>query len=211
MKICNGCNAGNADNAKYCQKCGADISNISPLLNAPTGGYYAPAVDYTRLGGWLVFFIVWDLISVFGGGMSLLTLPLTLIGGEFVFSSIEAALCSVIPAVPLLVSVIFRFKRDSHFLLWFQISVIVSLLASIYLIGVSSYFNDMLEPFAPLYSAMGQDIMDFAGMIKIISLIFGIIGAGLQFFLITLYYCKSKRVNVFMETDEYKQKALIRF
>jgi hypothetical protein len=207
MKSCNACNYGNSDNAKFCQQCGTDIENIAPILNAAGGGV---APDYTRMGGALVFFIVWDLLSIAGAVFTLLQLPFVFMNG-ISLSSIEAVLSSVLPAIPLLISIIFRFKKKSSFLLWFQISLIINLLAGVYLIGVSSYTDNILTMFAPLYSAIGYDIMDFANIIKIVSIVIGAISTGVPFFLITLYYCKSKRVNAYMGSDEYKQKALVKF
>ena len=212
MKICNACNSGNSDNAKFCHKCGGDIENIAPLLNAPSGGIYAPANDYTRMGGWLVFFIVWDLISVGSAAFALLQLLIAVFDGSGL-GTIEYHLSTIIHVIPLLVSVIFRFKRDSRFLLWFQISVIVNLLTSVYMFSVSSYMGDMFMQMEETYSTLGMDIslMGYLGAIKIFGIIISIISAGLWFFLVTLYYCKSNRVNAFMGNDEYKQKALVKF
>jgi|GEM_PF-1144737 hypothetical protein len=212
MKICNACNSGNSDNAKFCHKCGGDIENIAPLLNAPSSGIYAPANDYTRMGGWLVFFIVWDIISVASAAFALLQLLIAVINGDGL-GTIEYHLSSIIHVIPLLVSVIFRFKRDSRFLLWFQISVILNLLTSVYMFSVSSYMRDTLVELETTYRTLGMEISmtEYLGAIKIFGIIVSIISAGVLFFLITLYYCKSKRVNAFMGNDEYKQKALVKF
>ena len=209
MKICDTCNIANNDDAKYCQKCGKDIENIS-VVPTPSIGEVYPAKNYKRIGGWIVFFLVIDIISIFSAAYSLFSsLPVFMNGGGL--NELIVLLTVVIPAIPLAVSVAFRFNRDSRFLLWFQISVIVNLLAMIYLYGVTSYVTDVLPIFDSLYSSMGYDIMDFAELIKFTSIGFGVISSAAQFFLITLYYSKSKRVNEFMGSDEYKQKALVKF
>ena len=214
MKICNGCNSGNNDNAKYCQKCGNDIENISPLLNTPSGGgIYAPTNDYTRLGGWLLFFTVWDIITFASAVLSLLLFPLNFFVLDGSINELYSVISSIITVIPLFISVIFRFKRDSRFLLFFQISTIVSLLFSLYVFGVSPYVSGVIAPIDEAYRMMGSDIafMDYLGAIKIFFISVVVIGSAVQFFLITLYYCRSKRVNEFMGSDEYKQKAIFKF
>ena len=210
MKVCDTCNIANNDDAKYCQKCGKDIENISVVPNPINVGGSALTKDYSRLGGWLMFFLVLDIISIFSAASALFSsLSVFMNGGGL--KELIILLSVVVPAIPLAVSVAFRYNRDSRFLLWFQVSVIINLLAMIYIYGVTSYVTDLLPAFDSLYSSMGHDIMDFAEQIKFLSIGFSVISAAVRFFLFTLYYCKSKRVNAYMGSDEYKQKALVKF
>ena len=183
MINCNVCKSANGDNANFCRKCGESLENIES-----TGEYYVVGKDYARLGGWFKFFLVLDVVMVISSVYSFLRFLYATVEGVR-FTELPIVLAYVIPAVLLLASVIFRFMRDDYFLFWFQISTIARLSALIYLCVVASYS----EAFK-------------------ISVIFGtVIMAGAGFFLFTLYYCKSKRVNAYMGNGEYKRKAILKF
>ena len=185
MKVCDTCNIGNNDDAKYCQKCGKDIENVPPLLNVSSAGV-APTKDYTRLGGWLMFFVVMNFVVaglfLFNIARAFLT-PL-IPNVETTTLSLQTML-SMLPFAISFISSIMIIRKDSRFLFVLQIYYIASLI-----------YNMM-------WIAMGKlspgGIAQYVVMMAVVPLLW------------TLYFCRSKRVNAYMGGDEYKQKALIKF
>ena len=201
MKFCRDCNTQNSNEATYCQCCGRNISRLTIIHPSKDPSLEEASMPrgkrYERVGGWLKLFVAWDFITM----TAILTYPLlyffaaSLIAGapeialetELTLSAFswENILDIFVSAISF-VSTIMIIRKDSRFLLVRQIYYIVNIVYSISC-GV------------------------FAGSISPLMIPSKIVSGAVVPFLMILYFCKSKRVNEFMESDEYKRKAILKF
>ena len=223
--FCTSCGTQLPDGTKFCPACGtklAEPEQPSQTYAAPepapvmpdyqyqqSGTSYGSDVanpEYKKMGGWLLFFMVINIISgvynvIYSGIYTLATTAPYLeyisafggggLSGIVIFSCIVALVVGVLA----LVFVYFVFKKNPIFLKFYQIVQIVSIVLSIVmLIGLNAAIGDM-----------GMSISD-TGINVAPSIIGGIVGLVLM----TMYYCKSVRVRTYMGSDEHIKNALFR-
>jgi len=166
---------------------------------------------YSKLGGWLSFFVIIMIIItavyLLASIENLLRTPnrfemLTEFAelypesmGPAVWISFIAELGGLASGLFAILFLVQIFRRKPNFLRYFQIMVIV---------------NFMYAIFAQLIPSImvGYEWLMFGSAgAHIASLVYG----PLMFFLWPLYYCKSVRVRTYMGSDEYMDKAIFAF
>ena len=199
MKFCRDCSTQNPAEATFCRNCGSNIADAqvtAPSKRADTGGsasYVPSAHDYTRLGGWLKFFVVLDFVAAGWYLFSILAyFGIIQTKGIDVNPGLE-----IIPFVICFISTVLIIKKDSQFLCVRQMYYIINFIFS-FIVGVVTVITSTGANAAIIIAVVIAFVLS-AGM------------SVLSFILWTLYFCKSKRVNVYMGGDEYKQKALVKF
>jgi len=170
-------------------------------------GFVGPYEGYRKMGGWLLFFVICGILGIV---MNIVTLfrevatysenagLLRAVSGSIKTALNLALYGQIIIALGVVFQIVFIvniFQRKPPFLRFYQISAIVLLCASI------------ISFFIPA-GMIGFDA--FAGnvMSQVVS---GLIGSIVGFFLLTYYYCKSRRVRTYMGSDEYMAKALFSY
>ena len=216
MKFCRECNTQNTNAAVYCSCCGASIVDLQitgpseelPLDVAEEIWFAQKHTlvrnDYQRLGGWLNFFVVLDFLTAFYYLINILVY-FNIMPAVGLDVSVQTVLSAFLFAI-CFASSIMIIKRDSRFLLVRQLYYIVS------------FGFGLVWSMVTLFT-LSEDLV----VIAITAVIVLMFSAGLSvvlFILMTLYFCKSKRVNTYMAAytseagisdDEYKRKALIKF
>jgi hypothetical protein len=147
---------------------------------------------YRNLGGWLLFFVVWDIIGL---PITLGSMAFSLLFNFSVLTLCSAAL-SLVPFLLTVISIIQIFTRNPMFLRTFQMATILGAMSGIFGTIITSW-DDLSDPFIMIGFAIGAVI--------------GLFLAVAIYFLFTLYYCKSVRVRVYMGSDEYAENALFAF
>ena len=237
--FCTNCGTELPDGSRFCTACGAQVGAQADAQaqTAPAADYQPPAYqqqaqqpsytqqpdyaqagtgqrfaqttavhpEYKNMGGWLLFFMIIYIIDIvyliisgvqgfmqmgeyggyieayFGGGLA------GVLNFTFIWGVIGAILYAYF--------VYLVFTRKTNFLRMFQIISILNIVVSLIIMLA---MNAMLGEYASYVNLGGS----MAG-----TLIGGI--AGL--ILMTLYFCRSLRVNIYMGgSDEYKNKALFR-
>ena len=151
-------------------------------------------VKFSRLGGWLLFFVISAILSEilifttavrelmqlarFAGWIAPHVFSVFVVGQLIVFVSVVLA-CIGIGQI---------FSRKPHFLLFDQLGYMI------YLLGI------IVGTIIPLH-LLGAEY----------SLVMPIVQLTLGMLLRTLYFCKSRRVRTYMGHDGYMDKALIKF
>ena len=230
MAFCPNCGASLEDGAKFCTSCGASMTAANQPeqpASAPVGESSAPqqtpdpqpapqpnpqpapqpapqpqpsspaGKNYEKLGGWLLFFVIcygisaalglYRMVQTFG----LFGMVLTHRGGFAlpVFCGVLTNLLTVVAGVLYIVLIV---KKHPNFLRLFQIIRIA-------VVGA----NFLLTVIAGLGYGGGA-AMYFAEAFGLL------VSGGLGIFLMTLYFCKSERVRVYMGTTEYLDTALFK-
>ena len=167
MKFCQQCGTGHADNAVFCQRCGTSFDKTKP----EQPHYSAPTADYSKLGGWLLFFVTLCIFDTIVGFSNICTFFSSKNGFSAVF--LFEALCLEI------IFVVCVLKRNHYFLLFYQLGKIVSIIGCILAFLNSGNFFIL--------------IINSSGLL-----------------LMTLYFCKSERVEIYIGSNEYRELALFR-
>jgi len=197
MKYCTQCGNPCIDQAAFCEKCGRPF--YEPVQ--------APRKDYTKLGGWLLFFVIWNIIGLVGGiaiavssvrssgSLSLFSLNYgegnlpTFVFGIF-YKVIWAGEC-----VLALLHIIQIFKKNHGFMRSMQINNICAIV--------------LMTMISAQQILVAGDTVAWA--VAIINAVGQLLGLFLGMLLTTLYYCRSRRVRAYMGGTEYQDKALFRF
>ena len=174
-----------------------------PQGYAPPTGVYSQPNNYHQMGGWLLCFMILCILdavigffsTIFSNGLLVRFQGLFSYFGSISLDSqlrilflIFGGLVTIVAVVLEIIFVVQVFKRDSRFLLFYQICKIVAT-ASILITSVFS----------------GSAFRSFENASNtIFTFFFSIAG----FALMTLYYSKSVRVRTYMGNDEYLRKAL---
>ncbi len=223
--LCKKCGAEMKDNADFCPQCGeknivqasegqtSNTSEATPAQNdqpqsvqnantqqATQQPAYAQSdaatmpqnQQYTTMGGWLLFFMIIDILGIIG-----LVLELVVNSSSFAYLSyfgmggiaVLAVIELVVAAVLMTVHVVFTFSKKPQFLLVYQLASLIALVLDIICI---------------IFVA-GLQIMNISSMIP------SVIGSAVGLILMTLYYCKSVRVQTYMGNTDYIDKAIIKF
>ena len=222
MAFCPNCGASLEDGAKFCTSCGASMTAANQPeqpASAPAGESSAPqqapdsqpnpqpapqpqpsspaGKNYEKLGGWLLFFVICYGISAALGlyravdTVGLAGMLLTY-HGNFVLPVICGVLTNLLTVVAGVLYIVLIVKKHPNFLRLFQIIRIA-------VVGA----NFLLTVIAGLGYGGGA-AMYFAEAFGLL------VSGGLGIFLMTLYFCKSERVRVYMGTTEYLDTALFK-
>ena len=214
MAFCPHCGASLNDGAKFCRSCGAQVTGATQPQPQPQSQPQqqpqpqsqpqpAPASpagsDYTTLGGWLLFFVVgyglsalygiWNAFKIIDAGHALGMLGMSRY-------AVWSALMVVIGIVADVLVVAIIVRRRPDFLRLFQI------------ISIARAAVDLIFCI-PLYMAISGLSSWYANRM-ILSYLFTAVGAGVSLVLMTMYFCKSERVRVYMGTTEYLNTALFK-
>ncbi len=223
--LCKKCGAEIKDDADFCPQCGeknivqasegqtSNTSETTPAQNdqpqsvqnantqqATQQPAYAQSdaatmpqnQQYTTMGGWLLFFMIIDIL-----GIICLVLELVVYSSSFAYLSYFgmgdiaalAVIDLVVPGILTTVHVVFTFSKKPQFLLVFQLASLIALVLDIICI---------------IFVA-GLQIMNISSMIP------SVISSAVGLILMTLYYCKSVRVQTYMGNTDYIDKAIIKF
>jgi len=160
---------------------------------------------FRRLGGWLLFFFI---VGIIATGISIFRFAMDIyIAVQFVFyfalslgdlmffegAMLLYGLLGLLSGLFAIISIIQIFMRKPKFLRNYQISQLM-LMSSVTVIILIVVF------------AFGE--LDIFFFILVGGVVFV---AFLTLFLVPLYFCKSIRVRVYMGSDEYISKAIIKF
>lgn len=164
-------------------------------------GQYAGGVNpaYQKLGGWLLAIVVVNIISILYSisqvisvnsewsqwGSTAASLGLGSYNTFFIVWSIVVVALALLQAV----FVYFIISRNNIFLKYYQIMLIVNIVASI---AITIYASTL-----PNYGSSA----DMVG---------GIIGGVVGLVLMTMYFCKSERVRTYMGSTAYQDQALFK-
>lgn len=160
--------------------------------------------EYQTIGGWLLFFVIVNILSV----ISLIGTGLSGINGETLEmvrhylndgvanTMLFNALFSLAMAAGYIVFIVFIFKKNQNFLKLYQILGIASIVISIIMVVM------MNASMSEAVTSLNLDTT--SGIVS--SIVSGVVGLVLM----TLYYCKSVRVRTYMGGTDYQQKALFR-
>ena len=210
MKFCRECNTQNSNATIYCSCCGANIAELQvtatsvggvSAANAPSAegapAVYDPsAKDYSRLGGWLKFFVVMDFIA-FALFPAAILLYLLL---QFLFSIAPEAALEAGVVMP-------EFPWQSAFGV---ILLIIRLVGAVMIIRKDNRFLLVMQIYYIANLAYNTVWAIFSGTISFSSIHLLVVSAVVVPLLLTLYFCKSRRVNAYMGSDEYRRKALLK-
>ena len=234
MKYCSKCGNQCADTANFCPKCGTDFSETQTIPQ-PQGvqqfqqGYSPPQYgvdqnsgmypaypqqavhkaatgkDYTKMGGWLLLFVILNIIIIvsnLGTAINEIRTSAEALGWFSSGSDIwNAVVINIVGQIITIAAVIFQilfivqiFGRKHLFLRLDQISRIILFVSTIFtfivvgMIGMENYGSDTVSQITT-----------------------SLISVCLGFFLMPLYYCKSIRVRTYMGSDEYMEKAIFAY
>jgi len=188
-------------------------SQYNPYNQVSGYGYANPGVNpaYQRMGGWLLFFMILCILDAAAGliytgivnGLADLLDSNTLRLLDYYDSAFKnwhtamTIICSliVIASIIEIIFVVQVFNRKPGFLKLFQICRIMSIVLVIAsIIAEASFYSSYDLPYKVSSDSIRNIISGFAG-----------------FFIMTLYYCRSKRVRTYMGSDDYIYSALVKF
>ena len=164
--------------------------------------------SYSRLGGWLLFFVIcWTIAGIYylgSGIVSLLSIPTLLVNSNSALMGLVliAAVVYVLITGAFYIALSYLvYKRRPSFLRFYQQCQIGMIgLGIVFAILVGAYVGSM--NFGEYASYV---FTSYAG-----SFITGIIACVIGIALWTMYFCKSKRVRAYMGGTEYIDCALFR-
>ena len=168
----------------------------------PDAGASAAGKDYSKLGGWLLAFtILWAIGGVYNiyNGISSWATTGRYMG---MFGGVGAVLVAlylvyIVAGAACLALAYLIYKRNPVFLRVYQLYSITMIVLYIILMVVLLAIANAAGIGAYASSYIGA----FVG---------GIIGAAVGVALLTMYFCKSERVRVYMGSSEYMQRAVFR-
>ena len=157
--------------------------------------------DYQKLGGWFLLFVLYYLIGVVFSLYNIISTTHTaaanlVTGSGLVPASIDALISQgliFISVVFVFVFVVQVWERKPLFLLFMQMSFLVSFLSALFSYGISRLFGE------------GFGFASPALPVLLLSLTLTVSA----FLLVTFYFCNSVRVRVYMGSDEYMDKAIL--
>ena len=220
---CSKCGNDMPDQSEVCPACGynIDVSRAADgrqIASAPVSQQVPPGYvqntaapssaghsqthgDYNKLGGWLLFFVVWWVFSgvsnMYSGlsGIESINHRLSFFGD---YGNVLMAFFAVqfFAGIPCLLLCWHIYKRNHVFLRFYQLYIVA--LAVIYIILIVAALSTM----------DGQGVS--YGMDLSQSLIGGIIGLVGGAVIMTMYFCKSERVRTYMGGVEYMMRAIFR-
>ena len=205
--FCASCGNALAEGARFCEGCGAQVGQQPQPQNQSlyqnTAHVRGGNKNYSKIGGWLLFFVIVNIISV---ARALLIVKNEITGSvdilQYAYGNISTALIiNIIAQVTTFAALVLAvmwiiqvFQRKTMFLRILQIesiimtaSYILSFIA-ISIIGFENYDGNVISTNTSV-----------------------LVGTVAGFFLMTLYYCKSVRVRTYMGTDEYMNKAIFSY
>ncbi len=220
MRFCTKCGAQCNDDVSFCGQCGATLNatQTNPagqMPNYPQQGYPQPNYqqqqmynslngnNYTRMGGWLLFFVIINIISLVTASINIIR-DFVVITEELEYASREYTkvinliiigdIIAIASLTMILLYIIQIFSRKRLFLRFEQLARILSVTSVV---------------FTSILPCIIVDVRYFESLFS--QAISGIIGTCLGLFLMTLYYCKSIRVRTYMGSTEYIDKAFFKF
>lgn len=175
----------------------------------PTYNYGAPAgKDYTKLGGWLLFMVIIDIIAAIAG----LIMGLASFGtaasygeyaswglGDLVAYTVFAGVVSLVAAVLEIWMAATIIKKSVNIIRVYQIVWLTSLALTIVLLVWIIALNSK-------YSYLGVDLSS-----DISTSITEVIFSVLWFIIWNMYFVRSVRVRNYIGNEEYLNRALIKF
>lgn len=228
---CKNCGTELPDGTRFCSACGAQLDSSAqpaPAYQQQQNAYQPPAYqqqpdyvqagygqqrpmtpgavahpEYQNMGGWLLFFTILMILGVIG---TLVTIGQNWVQvGQFAGmlgdygNAVVATIWINVVIVVLNIYILYLiFKRKHSFLRVFQIvriaSLVLSLVMSIVQVSALDSFNYY---FIDTGALMGPVIGSL--VVSVVVLI-----------LMTMYFCKSARVEVYMGGDEFRKRALFR-
>ena len=217
VAFCPNCDTKLDEGARFCPSCGSSIKTTTPTgatgttpsqpattASTQPQPYQQAAVQktesrvenpkYKNLGGWLLFFVVcWGLTALMGlASLARYVSMIAYFGDDYVmpaFGMILSTLASVALSITMCVSIV---RRAPNFLRLYQILAIVNLGVSLLAAVPSASVTISSAAFAT-----GASISTVAG-------------AAVGLVLMTMYFCKSKRVRTYMGSTEYLDAALFK-
>ena len=208
MNFCGACGK-KIESANFCIYCGASFNKQAYHTQQPQphqthhfrpygiGVVYNVYKDYeSSLGGWFLFFVVLIVIGcVFGTIMTLIAIA----AGEN-GAALLGTLLTLVSYVLNIVCVVQISRRKSDFLWYNQHAAIINVIGQIivFLTAMKESWGFALQ--SSSYQAM-----------VVITVVFYLIFSAAGIALMTLYYCKSIRVRLYMGNDDYAKKALFSF
>jgi len=167
--------------------------------------------SFLKLGGWLLFWVifhialvVFDIIASLGEITETIDLlrRMDTIGHHMPDGFVAATYISFLGQAVGLLTIVFTiifivqvFQRNPAFLRSFQIFRLAGIFYAI--------FAGIIPTMMIGGNVVGAEMVGF--------LIGSTLGSVAGLFLITLYFCKSKRVRIYMGSDEYMSKAIFAF
>ncbi|MDR2599427.1 MAG: DUF2569 family protein [Oscillospiraceae bacterium] len=217
--ICTNCGSSLGNDTMFCEYCNTPLSPPATETTGQnefisTGLAIPPDHKYHKLGGWLLFLVILNIIAIVIDAFSsipdvLESIDLLVWLGEGNQAAVvlpenfkDALTIALVGEVVGLLTIVFSaifvvqvFQRKSTFLRFAQLSA----LAGIFFVVVAR-----LIPNAMIGSEwIGEDYITPA--------ISSLTGAIIGFFIFPLYYCKSIRVRTYMGSDEYMHKAIFAY
>ena len=215
MAFCPNCGASLEEGAKFCTSCGMSVVPDAQPQPEPQPAQYQPASpqstpqqppqspstpagkNYEKLGGWLLFFVicygisaVWSLVGLLG--LSGVVGMMATHRGGLALPMICSALINVASIVADVFFIVLIVKKHPNFLRLLQIIRIAAIGASFLLTVIAGL-------------SYGSGVAMFG--IEAFSLL---IGGAVGLILMTMYFCKSERVRMYMGSTEYLETALFK-
>lgn len=235
--FCDKCGTQLREGAKFCQKCGASVSELEkyqnkrqpvqqpqinsqpqkqqvvyqPVYQPQPRPYYAPGTHpYHRLGGFLLFIVVWSYIGGVSSFIGIITNIISYAGilsmskwmpagltAWAVFAMIGSVIISIITGVICISSANQIRSKDSNFLHFIQSSIIAIMI-------ISTVFNFIILIWIKQFDSYGMLRTGTIIASLIVIVVIGVFGLILS----SVYFGCSVRVRTYMGSDAYLKQSL---
>lgn len=198
MAFCSNCGTRVEDGAHFCPECGTALNDPQQTPQENPSKLSVPQEaensNYQQLGGWLLFFVVCWALGALSGLSTLAAGIRTLFSFSpgFILSALFTIVEGLLTVGIGALLVVLVIQRNPLFLRVYQFLSIAEVA-----VGVVSRLLSRL--FA--MSQFGVGFISIGG---------GIVGGIIGLCLMTLYFCRSKRVRAYMGSTEYLDQAIFR-